>query len=65
MTNYFNGGIIGTVNNPTSTTVVTTFTAGGSYVQPNMAPTDVDYLVVAGGGGSGNYYGAGGGGGGF
>jgi hypothetical protein len=52
-----NGGIIGPVNDPTTTTVVTTFTSSGTYTYnyPNQAtPGEVDYLVVAGGGGGGN-----------
>ena len=49
-----NGGIIGPVNDPTSTTVVTSFTASGTFNYPNQAtPGQVDYLVVAGGGSGG------------
>jgi hypothetical protein len=59
-----NGGIIGPVNDPTTTTVVTTFTASGTYNYPNQAtPGQVDYLVVAGGGGGGQGGCSGGGGG--
>jgi len=50
-----NGGIIGPVNDPTSTTVTTSFTVSGTYNYPNQAtPGEVDYLVVAGGGGGGS-----------
>ena len=45
-----NGGIIGPVNDPTSTTVVTTFTASGTLNSPNQAPNTATVLVVAGGG---------------
>jgi hypothetical protein len=34
-------------------TVVTTFTASGTYNYPNQGPGQADYLVVAGGGGGG------------
>jgi hypothetical protein len=61
-----NGGIIGPVNDPTTTTVVTSFTASGTYNYPNQAtPGQVDYLVVAGGGGGGSRFGGGGGAGGY
>ena len=59
-----NGGIIGPINDPTSTTVVTTFTASGTFNYSNQAtPGQVDYLVVAGGGSGGVADGGGGGGG--
>jgi hypothetical protein len=58
-----NGGIIGPVNDPTTTTVVNTFTSSGTYNYPNQAtPGQVDYLVVAGGGAGGSTTGSGGGG---
>jgi hypothetical protein len=60
-----NGGIIGPVNDPTTATVVTPFTASGTYTHPNQAPDQVDYLVVAGGGGGGVARGGGGGAGGL
>jgi hypothetical protein len=43
-----NGGIIGPVNDPTTTTVVTPFTASGTFNPSNQAtPGQVDYLVIS------------------
>jgi hypothetical protein len=65
-----NGGIIGPINDPTSTTVTTTFTASGTLNTCSLeangpTPGTVDYLVVAGGGGGGANHGGGGGAGGY
>jgi hypothetical protein len=60
-----NGGIIGPVNDPTRTDQVTSFTASGTYTNPQAGPQQADYLVVAGGGGGGINGGGGGGAGGY
>ena len=63
-----NGGVIGPVNDPTSTSTpvaakTTTFTSDGTFERQEGSPSTVHMLLVGGGGGAGQYCGGGGGGG--
>jgi hypothetical protein len=67
-----NGGIIGVLNTPSTTSAKGVWALEDQYQarttntwpgQPQ--PYSIDFLVVAGGGGSASYYGGGGGGGGY
>ncbi|MAF44119.1 MAG: hypothetical protein CMI54_08195 [Parcubacteria group bacterium] len=63
-----NGGVIGPVNDPTSSSTpvaakTTTFTADGTFARQEGSPSSVHMLVVGAGGGAGQYCGGAGAGG--